>query len=428
MAVAEAHRRPRRTDAIVAACCTALSLGLLIAFPAIVAPDPDPGSGAPVLPPVLGVVWWVTALALVAQAGALLAARHVPRVTAILVAGVGCGLDVVAPSAMHGLTVLTVMAAVVLAVLRVPLRRLWLSLASVTVLVVAGETAAGIGDEKLAPLLAIGQALLQPIVVVAAPTVVALLVRSQRELRRALRAEQSAAERERDARVAEAVARERAAMARELHDIAAHHLSGIALMLGVVDRQIDSDPLRAHTGVRQVREQTGSVLDDLRRLVGLLRDDGAAERSVETLAAIPELVERARRHGVVELRVLDDARRDRDGEPVIGAGVGPLAQLAAYRTVQEALANVALHAAGAECVVRIDDRDPRAVTVSVRNGPPPAGARTPPDPGSGGYGLRGMRERADLVGATLRTGPSDDDGWSVELVIARETAGVEEAS
>ena len=90
------------------------------------------------------------------------------------------------------------------------------------------------------------------------------------------------------------MSRERAAMARELHDIAAHHLSGIALMAAVIDRQIDSDPERAHEGVRQVREQSTAVLEDLRRLVGLLRDDAPAERAVETVAGIVDLVERAR--------------------------------------------------------------------------------------------------------------------------------------
>lgn len=196
-----------------------------------------------------------------------------------------------------------------------------------------------------------------------------------------------------------------------LHDIAAHHLSGIALMAAVIDRQIDADPERAHEGARQVREQSTAVLEDLRRLVGLLRDDTPAERAVETVAGIVDLAERARFRSDVRLDVLP-------GDRPLADGVGPLAQLAAYRTVQEALANAALHAPSAPCTVTIDDRDATRVVIRVENAPAtvPAAGTSP----SGGNGLRGMRERADLVGARLQTGPTATGGWLVELALGRE--------
>jgi signal transduction histidine kinase len=348
-------------------------------------------------------------------------------------------LALVSTSAAFGLTALPVVVAVVLATLRVPLPRLWPAVAGSAVLVAVGTGitwAHGSGAMRSGVVSGLGasagQGVLQAVGAVGLPLVVTLIVRSRRELRAARRAESdartaaadartaaadartaeaAALAREQDARVEAAVSRERAAMARELHDIAAHHLSGIALMSAVVDRQIDTDPDGAHEGVRQVREQSTAVLEDLRRLVGLLRDDTPAETVVETVAGIVDLVEAARTRSAVELTV-------QPGDHPLADGIGPLTQLVAYRTVQEALANVALHAAGAPCRVTVDDRDPDQLTVRVENGVP-----TAPSVGSspsGGNGLRGMRERAELVGARLQVGPTGDGGWTVELVTARE--------
>src|SRR5690606_2546212 len=102
-----------------------------------------------------------------------------------------------------------------------------------------------------------------------------------------------------------------------------------------------------------------------------------------------------------------------------------LAQLAAYRTVQESLANALRHAPGAASHVEIlFGAD--SLVVTVRNeaaGRGPTAARGPADVrgGSGGFGLLGMRERADLTGADLRYGPTPDGGWEVALRLPRDT-------
>jgi len=428
--MAPADARTRRTDVLVAVGTAVLSLGLLLGLPPLDALDPD--SVGLRYPEVGGLAWTLLAVALVAQSAVLLAAARSPRVTLIVVAALPVALAIVSTSTVFGLTALPVVVAVVLAALRVPLPRLWPTVALTAALVVAG-TAIEWGDTSgafrggVARGLtgSLGQGVLQAVGALGLPLVVTLIVRSRRELRAARRdeaaartaeadarsAEAAAVSREQDARVDAAVSRERTAMARELHDIAAHHLSGIALMSAVVDRQIDTDPERAHDGVRQVREQSTAVLEDLRRLVGLLRDDAPAERAVETVTGIVDLVEQARHRTAVELVVID-------GEHPLADGIGPLTQLVAYRTVQEALANVALHAAGAACTVTVDDRDPAHLTVRVENGVP-----TAPSVGSspaGGNGLRGMRERAELVGARLQAGPTGPGGWLVELVLGRE--------
>lgn len=430
MAPAAPARRPatareRRTDVLVALGTAVVALGLLLALPPLDAADPDTIGETVSYPAVGSAPWTVLTLGLLAQAAALLAARRAPRTTLVVVAAIPVLVAVLAPQAfeLFGLTPFAVAVAVVLAALRVPLARLWPALTAAAVLVVIGGAVlwavtsggfrASFGQGLTG---SIGQGVLQAVGAVGLPLLVTLVVLSRREVRVARTAEATAVDREQDALIDAAVSRERAAMARELHDIAAHHLSGIALMSAVIDRQIDTDPERAHEGVRQVREQSTAVLEDLRRLVGLLRDDSPAERAVETVAGVVDLVERARFRSDVRLDVLAVDRAG-GGRP-LGDGVGPLAQLAAYRTVQEALANAALHAPGAPCTVTIDDRADDHLVVRVENGPAavPAQGSTP----AGGNGLRGMRERAELVGAGLQVGPTDDGGWLVALTLGRE--------
>jgi signal transduction histidine kinase len=89
--------------------------------------------------------------------------------------------------------------------------------------------------------------------------------------------------------------------------------------------------------------------------------------------------------------------------------------------VQESLANARAYAPGAACRVTVDDRAPDAVVVTVRNDPGAGPAASAPgERVDRGHGLRGMRERADLVGAALRHGPTPDGGWEVRLSLPRE--------
>jgi signal transduction histidine kinase len=422
MALAEGDARRQRTDVLVALFTAIVSIGLVLGLPPLDTADLDgPGTGSTVIyPAVASAPWTILAITLLAQSAVLIAARRAPRTTLVVIAVLAAAAASV-PSTLYGLVVLPVVVAVALVGLRVPLSRLWAALVAAGVLVAVGAAVnhaamsgsfRGGWERGLAG--SGGSGVLQALSAIALPLLVVLVIRSRRDVRAARTAEASAVDRESDARLDAAISRERTAMARELHDIAAHHLSGIALMSAVIDRQIDSDPDRAHEGVRQVREQSTAVLEDLRRLVGLLRDDGPAERAVETVPGIVDLVERARYRTPVELDV-----RAADGSP-LADGIGPLAQLAAYRTVQEGLANAAMHAPGATCRVTIDDRDAGHLVLRIENGRPtlPVADQT----AAGGNGLRGMHERAELVGARLQTGLLDDDGWRVELTIPREAS------
>ncbi|WP_431837689.1 sensor histidine kinase [Cellulomonas sp. Y8] len=408
----------RRGDVVAAVVTLALGVAGLLALPALAAmepadPDPVPTAGTP--------GWWLVLVVLTVQAGAVAVARVAPRralvaVTGVpLLAAVAGGGPAVAAS---GLLTLAVVVAVYRAAVTVPLARVRLALVAGVVLLAAASAVAGAAavDAPGTPLLVLAAAA-QAVAVVALGLVPALVVSSRRAVRAAQEGELRALAGEQEARVRTALAEQRTAMARELHDLAAHHLSGIALMASAIDRQITTDPDAARAGVRQVREQSRVVLADLRRLVGLLREDDGAETSALTLAAVPDLVAAA--PGAPGDVTLDVLRAPGADGAALGARVGPLAQLAGYRIVQEALANVRTHAPGAACRVTLDDRGADAVVLTVRNGVPtgdvPAG-----DPAHPGYGLRGMRERAELVGADLRHGPTPDGGWEVRLVLPRE--------
>ncbi|GIG36588.1 sensor histidine kinase [Cellulomonas pakistanensis] len=407
-APAEAPVRPglRRGDFVAAAVTLALGLAALLALPALAAMEPvEPVPVAPVGAP----GWWLVVAGLVVQAAAVAAARTAGRAALLVVTAVPLGIVALGgvDVGASGLLTLAVVVVVYRAVVAAPPARLGWALAAAVVLlaVASGIAGAAAVDAPEPPLVVLGAAA-QALAVVALGLVPALVVSSRRAVREAEARELRALAGEQEARVATALATQRTAMARELHDIAAHHLSGIALMASAIDRQIGTDPEAARRGVREVREQSRVVLADLRRLVGLLREDDGAETSALTLAAVPELAGA----GAV-LEVLPPGAD-------AGAGVGPLAQIAGYRMVQEALANARAHAPGAACRVTVDARAADAVVLTVRNGPPD---QEPVPSEHGGHGLRGMRERAELVGADLRYGPTPDGGWEVRLALPRDT-------
>lgn len=410
MAPATVTDSPRRPDVVVAAVTGAVGVAGLLALPLLAATDPAESARTP---DVASAGWWAVLAVLVVQAVALAWARPAPRVAPLVVAAAPLLLVVPGAADAAGLVTLAVAVAVYRAAVGVPLARLRLVLPATVVLLAAATVAGGRGSGPagagpgLTALVAVGQAT----AAVALGLVPARVVAARRAVRDAQAGELRALEREHEAQVQAALARQRTAMARELHDIAAHHLSGIALMASAIDRQIGTDPEAARSGLHAVRDQSLVVLGDLRRLVGLLREGDDEEISALSIAAVPELV---RAHGSgATLEVLAGA------DPP-AAGVGPLAQLTGYRMVQEALSNARAHAPGAACRVTVDDRAPDALVLTVRNGAPDG---TPAPVPSGGYGLRGMAERAALVGAELAHGPTPDGGWQVRLRIPRDRTG-----
>jgi len=192
---------------------------------------------------------------------------------------------------------------------------------------------------------------------------------------------------------------ERARIAREVHDVLAHSLSALALNLQSARLMLVRDEAgpEAIAQVERAQRLAADGLAEARRAVAALRDDPVA-----TDRAIADLVTSARLEtgSPAQLSVVG-APRDLSGP----------AETTLYRTAQEALSNARKHAPGAPVRVVLEYLDDRT-ELTVTDHP---GAR-PPAATPGGFGLAGMRERAELIGGELHTGPTED-GWRVHLVV-----------
>jgi signal transduction histidine kinase len=244
------------------------------------------------------------------------------------------------------------------------------------------------------------------------------IVSRRRQTRRAL-AEQSEVNAQEQAR--RSALEERARIAREMHDVVAHHMSMIAVRAETAPYRVTGLPQPALAELGTIAVAARAALADMRRLLGVLRSetDETPTAPQPGLADLGELVEAARRAGVpATLAFPDLAFPDQVG--AVPAAVG----LAAYRIVQEALANAARHAPGGP--VRIAGRVlADRLEVSVRNEPPPGG-RSPAEPAAragSGHGIVGMRERVVLLGGELSAGPASDGGYSVEVMLPLAAPG-----
>ncbi|MEO7126721.1 MAG: histidine kinase [Nakamurella sp.] len=400
-------------DFLTPAVTWLVATGILIALPMASSGDAELAAGIATLGSARW--WWVMAV-VTGQSCALIWARVAPPSVLIAVVTVSLPIALLQPAATYSLTSIPLVVALYLAGSKRPFAQIRAAVILASALLGAGFVVSNLSASSGVSVTLVLAAVAQTLVLIAVPLAVAFVVATRRELRKAQARALIAVEREQEAVVHAAIAEERMGLARELHDIAAHHMSGIALMASAIERQIDSAPEEAKVGVREVRTQSRLVLDDMRRLVGLLRDTETPGTSVQSLAAVSDLV---KSFGGDERHVEFQLHRANDSVNV-GDGVGPLAQLTGYRMVQEALANASRHAPGARCVVTLDDRNEKTVLLTVLNA---ASVHVSAVASAGGFGLRGMVERAMLVGADLRYGATIDGGWEVRLGIPRSEIG-----
>jgi signal transduction histidine kinase len=412
--MASTDRSPTRGDVILSAVVFALALTMLLLLPAIGNFEPDVTTR---IPGPDEWQWWVALVAVAVQSARLAWVSSAPRHVLVAVAAIALLASLVPLAPAANVTLI----AVVPAAYRASLRRAPAESWTPWILAIALTSGAGsrvnLRDDQVSPVLAVGAAVGQALFVVGLPAVIGSTIAARAAMRGAREREALSRLNELEARTEASVAAERTAIARELHDIAAHHLSGIALMSSAISQQIDTDPAAAKASLADVRTQTKTLLTELRGLVALLRQEDDADTAVESLAGLETLVGSAAARGLdVSLSVPPGAAiRD------LAHGIGPLGQFAAYRTVQEALANAARHAQGARCEVRLADVGD-ALEILVTNGPGNPAARGEIAIGTGGFGLRGMEERASLTRSTLKYGATDDGGWRVRLLVPREPA------
>lgn len=207
---------------------------------------------------------------------------------------------------------------------------------------------------------------------------------------------------------------ERMALARELHDVVAHHVTGIVVQAQAAQMVAEESPRAAKQALEQIDSSGTEALTAMRRLVASMRDAQPAGASEDTESATTNLeadlksivarASRARPEEGSAARIELNLQLDREIPPEVARS--------AMRVVQESLTNAKKYAVDAtriEILVSANDENlrTRITDDGMARHVQPAG-------GSGGYGLVGMRERVELLGGSFNAKPGDHVGWRVE--------------
>jgi signal transduction histidine kinase len=253
------------------------------------------------------------------------------------------------------------------------------------------------------------------------PLAVGTTARIRRDYIQAVHARAEYAEQTREQEARHRVADERMRIARELHDAVAHHLALANAQAGTLGRLMRSRPEQAEQLVGQLANTTSTALRELKATVGLLRqadDPDAPLHPAPGLAQLPELTASFATAGLT-------VTTETEGEP---RPLSPGTDLTVFRIVQEALTNVAKHAATKAARVHVayarerltvaivnDAGSPAVAAPGAASGvtPGPWAAATSAETPGGGFGLIGMRERAQSIGGTLNAGPRPEGGYQV---------------
>ena len=246
-----------------------------------------------------------------------------------------------------------------------------------------------------------------------------------------LRARAERLEREREEEARRAVSQERLRIARELHDVIAHSMSVIAVQSAVGNHVMDTQPAEARKALAAIEATSRSALTEMRRLLGVLRQEGEPRGSLTPAPGLADLSALVAQVQDAGLRVWISVEGERGLVP-------PGIDLSAYRVIQEALTNVMKHAGSATATVAICYAGD-SVTVEIANQTPAASdvrvpvPRTGPgqgvtgqgvtEPGTTGHGIIGMRERVAVFGGEFAAGPAPDGGFLVRACfpVARVT-------
>ncbi len=243
-------------------------------------------------------------------------------------------------------------------------------------------------------------------------TVSAMLFGEVTHNRRALLAEYEAralrAEAERDAEADRRVAETRLAIARDLHDVLAHTVSVMTIQAGVGQDALARGSDGAAAALGTIRRAGREAMEEIQALVAVLRDgaDPTSTAPAPRLDRLSDLVAVAEAAGV---------KVDLSADVAPGAA-SDVAELTAYRVVQESLTNVVRHSRASTASVRLSIVGPNLRVEVADDGREPLTAAAD----IGGFGLRGMRERVESLGGHVEAGPDPEGGWRVAATIPRE--------
>ena len=202
-----------------------------------------------------------------------------------------------------------------------------------------------------------------------------------------------------------AAAEERLRLARDIHDGLGHHLTALNVQLQAASRLFERDPARAALALATSRQVAQAALDEVRQSVATMRrsplDGRSLPEAIEALVA--EFGERA------GLKIRFDLRGS------LG-DLAPAAAMTLYRAAQEGLTNAQKHAAAKLVIVTLA-AESATVRLSVADD-----GRTAASPNGHGFGLAGLRERAEQLGGSMYAGPSAHEGFEliVELPLSKD--------
>jgi signal transduction histidine kinase len=216
------------------------------------------------------------------------------------------------------------------------------------------------------------------------------------ELRRANAALEEARGRERDLATAE----ERVRLARDIHDGLGHHLTALNVQLQAASRLLERDPQRAAAALATSREVAQAALDEVRQSVAAMRRSPLDGRSLpEALAA---LVDEFSRNAALPARFVQHGALPE---------LAPATAMTLYRTAQEGLTNARKHAAASQVEVQLAIDAERVQLNVINNGPHIAASQ------SQGFGLAGLRERAELLGGEFSAAPAAEGGFALRVAL-----------
>ncbi len=193
-----------------------------------------------------------------------------------------------------------------------------------------------------------------------------------------------------------ATTRERNRVAREIHDGVGHYLTVVKTQLDAASALLPAQPDRARDAVGKAAKLAAEALDDVRRSVGALRTDAARP-------PLPEALKELAAHGEPAPTLAIE------GEP---RPLAPGVEHALFRAAQEGLTNIRKHARATSALLRLDFRTPQRVVLELAdNGIGANGAN------GTGFGLRGLRERIELLGGSVASGNRLEGGFTLRVEV-----------
>lgn len=211
------------------------------------------------------------------------------------------------------------------------------------------------------------------------------------------------AERTREEEAARRVEEERVRIAREIHDITAHSLSAVSIQAAAAERLLDRNPEAAREAIANVRSVSKSALEEIRAMIGVLRDGESAETSptqgTDRMADLADYLEEAGVSVTMDLESYDRGK------------VPSYVDIALFGIAREAVTNIVRHANAASASIRLESTSSRAVLCVEDDGVGISADR------GGGHGIEGMEERVGLLRGSFEAAPRPGGGTSVRATI-----------